>query len=67
MHSLTLVLEPYIYLYDFLDGANGKEFACDAGNLGSVCGRGISPEKGTAIHSSILAWRIPYIGFDLPL
>ena len=39
--------------------SNGKESACNAGDLGSIPGLGRSLEKGMATHSSILAWRIP--------
>ena len=35
--------------------------AGDAGDMGSIPESGISPEKETATHSSILAWRIPWI------
>ena len=35
----------------------GKEFACNAGALGSIPGSGRCPEEGMATHSSILAWR----------
>ena len=34
--------------------------AGDVGHVGSIPGSGRSPEKGMAIHSSILAWRIPW-------
>ena len=37
-------------------GSDGKEFACNMGDLGLED----SLEKGTATHSSILAWRIPW-------
>ena len=40
---------------------NGKECACNAGDLGSVPGLGRSLEKGMATHASIIAWRIPWI------
>ena len=40
-------------------GLDGKEFACNMGDLGSIPGLGRSPEKETATHSNILAWRIP--------
>ena len=30
------------------------------GNVGSILELGKYPEKGTATHSSILAWRIPW-------
>ena len=38
--------------------SNGKESACNAGDLGSIPGLGRSLEKGMATHSSVLAWRI---------
>ena len=40
----------------FPGGSVGKEFACNAGDLGWED----SLEKGMATHSSILAWRIPW-------
>ena len=40
-------------------GPNGKESACNAGDLGLIPGSGRSLEKGMATHASILAWRIP--------
>ena len=41
---------------------SGKEFACNAGDLGSVPGLGRSPGEGNTGRriSSILAWRIPW-------
>ena len=44
-----------------LGGSDGKESACNAGDLGSVPGSGRSLEEGMATHTSILAWRIPLI------
>ena len=41
-------------------GSDGKESACNAGDLGSVPGPGRSPGEGMATRSSILAWRIPW-------
>ena len=38
-------------------GSAGKEFACNAGDVGLIPGLGRSP--GEAIHSNILAWRLP--------
>ena len=46
----------------FPGGSDGKESACDAGDLGSIPGLGRSTGGGMAIHSSILAWRIPGTG-----
>ena len=40
--------------------SDGKEFACNAGDLGSISGSGKSPGGGNATHSSILAWEIPW-------
>ena len=47
----------------FPRGASGKEPACNAGDIrdvGSIPGSERSLEKGMAIHSSILAWKIPW-------
>ena len=41
-------------------GSAGEESACSVGDLGSIPGLGRSPGEGTATHSSILAWRIPW-------
>ena len=49
----------YIYI-GFLGASDGKESACNAGDLGSIPGSGRSSEKGMATHSNILAWRIPW-------
>ena len=38
---------------------NGKESAGNAGDQASISRLGSSLEKGMAIHSSILSWRIP--------
>ena len=45
----------------FPGGSAGKESACNVGDLGSILGWEDPLEKGTATHSSILAWRIPWI------
>ena len=49
----------------FPGGSDGKESACNAGDLGLI--PGFDPwvwedplEQGRATHSSILAWRIPW-------
>ena len=44
----------------FPGDSDGKESACNAGDLGSILDQGNPLEKGMAIHSSILAWRIPW-------
>ena len=45
----------------FPGGSEVKASACNAGDLGSIPGSGRSPGEGNATHSSILAWRIPWI------
>ena len=45
----------------FPGGSDGKESACNAGDVGLIPESGSSPlEKGMATHSSILAWSIPW-------
>ena len=49
----------------YIDGRSngssiGKEYACKARDQGSVLGWEVPLEKGMAIRSSILAWRIPW-------
>ena len=39
----------------------GKESACNAGDLCLIPGLGKSPGEGMVTHSSVLAWRIPWI------
>ena len=64
--NLPSCVEDFIPFYSekfsgvFPDGSNGKQSACNAGDLGLIpCGE--DPlEEGMATHSSILAWRIPW-------
>ena len=42
----------------FPGGSDGRESACNAGDLGSICGLRRSPGGVHATHSSSLAWRI---------
>ena len=44
----------------FPGGSAGKEFVCNAGDLGSIPGLGRCPGEGNDTHSSILAWRITW-------
>ena len=44
----------------FPSGSEGRESACDAGDVGSVCGSGEPLEKGMATPSGFLAWEIPW-------
>ena len=41
-------------------GSDSKESACNAGDEGSILGLEDPLEKGMAMHSSIVAWRIPW-------
>ena len=47
------------YMSDFPDGSDGKESACNAGDLGSSLGGKDPLATGMATHFIILAWRIP--------
>ena len=47
--------------WGFPVGSDGKESACSVGDSGLISGSGISPGEGTSYHSSILAWRVPWI------
>ena len=40
-------------------GLDGKESACNAGDLGGIPGSGRPLKEGMATPSSILAWKIP--------
>ena len=44
----------------FPGGSDGKESACNTRDLGSIPGSGRFLEKEMAIHSSILACKIPW-------
>ena len=46
---------------DFPGGTDDKESACNAENPSLIPGLRRSLEKGMATHSSILAWKIPWI------
>ena len=47
---------------DFPVGSDNKEFACNAGDTGSIPVQDNPLEKEMATHSSILAWRIACTG-----
>ena len=44
--------------WGFPSGSNGKEYAYNAGDSGSIPELGRSPGEGNGSHSSILAWKI---------
>ena len=45
----------------FPGGSDGKESACNAGDLSLIPGLGRYLEEGMATHSRVLVWRIPWI------
>ena len=45
----------------FAGASDGKESACNVGDPSSIPGLGRSPGEGKGNHSSILAWRIPWM------
>ena len=53
------MLLPFDLVLGSSGGSDGKKFACNVGDPGSIPGSGRSPGEGKATHSSILAWRIP--------
>ena len=50
---------PLHYSWGFSDGSDGKEYACNAGDLGLIPESRRSPGEEMTAHSNILAWRIP--------
>ena len=68
--SLSLTRHPYKQIYFYVCklniyvcvcGSDGKQSACNAGDLDSIPGLGRSPGEGNGNHSSILAWKILWI------
>ena len=51
----------HISISGFPGGSDGKASVCNAEDQGSIPGSGRSLEKEMATHSSIRAWRIPWI------
>ena len=45
----------------YTGGSAGKASACNAGDPGLIPGPGRSPGGGMTTHSSILAWKIPWM------
>ena len=50
----------YKIIRDFPGGSDGKESACNAGELGSIPGLEDPLQKAMTIFSSVLAWKIPW-------
>ena len=49
------------HTWGFPDGSAGKGSACNTGDMGSIPGLGRFPGGGNGNHSSILAWKIPWM------
>ena len=47
--------------WGFPGGSDSNESTCSVGDLGSIPGSERFPGEGMATHSSVLAWRIPWI------
>ena len=45
---------------EWTGGSDGTESTCNAGDLGSIPGSGISPREGNGNPLQYLAWRIPW-------
>ena len=52
---IYMFLKRAIVVVGFPGGSDGKESACNVGDLGSIPGLGRSPGEGNGYHSSILA------------
>ena len=64
LESLSRRLNSLVYFgisLGFPGGSDGKASARNAGDPGSVLGREDPLEKEMAIHSSTLAWKIPWM------
>ena len=47
--------------WDFPAGSDSEESTCNAGDPVSISGLGRPLKKQMASHSSVLAWRVPWI------
>ena len=56
-----LMLAGFSYIVNFLGGSDGKASVYNAGDPGSSPGLGISPGGEMSIHSSTIAWKIPWM------
>ena len=57
--SMQLQWQDFLLFKNRIHGSDGKESACNVGDLNSILELGRSLGKGVATHSSFLAWRIP--------
>jgi len=59
-YKYNIMLSTDSILLGFPGGSDGKQFACNAGDPGSILGLGRSPGGGNGNPFSILAWKIPW-------
>ena len=57
---MPVITHMLLYSYDFPGGSDSKASVYNAGDPGSIPGSGSSLEKEIAIHSSTIAWKIPW-------
>ena len=58
---VCVCIHMYVYMYmGFPGSSDGKDSACNVGNLGQPLCWVDTLQEGMAVHSSILAWRIPW-------
>ena len=57
---LPLLYKLKVKIQVFIAGSDGKESACNVGDLGLIQGWEDPQEVGMATHSNILTWRIPW-------
>ena len=60
-HGLRHFIPSVCHMVGFPGSSDGKESACNAGHLGLIPRLEDPLEEGMATHSSILAWRIPWM------
>ena len=57
---ISIYLVSIAYLTGLLRWLRGEESACNVRDSGLIHGREDPLEEGMAVHSCILAWRIPW-------
>ena len=58
--GLLIMMASIVMEHGLSASSDGKEFACNVGDLGSIRGLGRFPGEGKSTHSSILAWKMPW-------
>ena len=58
--DLPKLTQYYTAIMGFLGGSTGEKSACNAGDVGSIPGLGISPGEGNGNSLQFLAWKISW-------